>query len=397
MSQGHSLLSPSKAHRWIHCPGSVFLCKDTPDEISEVAEEGTLAHSLAEKCLKKNFDPLAVIENMEMASAVDDYVREVRKNTKNAVELEYELFVDLSFVLGLTGEGGTADCVAVVPLDAGQFELQIHDLKYGKGVLVSAYQNEQLMLYALGALCKYDLVYKITNIKLFIHQPRRNDEPSEWALSIDELNEFQENAAFSASKALLPGTPTPIMFTPGEKQCKFCPAKKIGKCEAFEKYAMRTLIDDFDVITDDIPVKVEKAVGAVELYDNDKLAKIYSQLGMVHMFVKNIEDRVFKELSNGGIVPGYKLVKGKSGNRKWKDEKAVEKVLSSIVPKDKIYEKSLISVAAAEKILKKKSEAWLKISEEHVERADGKIVIASESDPRERVEQINIDDFEVLE
>ena len=43
----HALLSPSSAYRWMQCPGSVSLCRLFPDESSEYAKEGTLAHAYA--------------------------------------------------------------------------------------------------------------------------------------------------------------------------------------------------------------------------------------------------------------------------------------------------------------------------------------------------------------
>ena len=56
MTRAHARLSASGAHRWYHCPGSVTLEESFPDRGSIYAEEGTLAHDLAEIVLSKRFN-----------------------------------------------------------------------------------------------------------------------------------------------------------------------------------------------------------------------------------------------------------------------------------------------------------------------------------------------------
>lgn len=47
------------------------------------------------------------------------------------------------------------------------------DYKHGKGVEVSAVENPQMMLYALGALELFDGIYDIDTVRMTIFQPRR--------------------------------------------------------------------------------------------------------------------------------------------------------------------------------------------------------------------------------
>ena len=56
-----------------------------------------------------------------------------------------EQTLDLSEVLGVPDQSGTGDYIAIV----GK-ELQVHDLKYGKGVKVSATNNWQLIPLRFG-------------------------------------------------------------------------------------------------------------------------------------------------------------------------------------------------------------------------------------------------------
>ena len=51
--------------------------------------------------------------------------------------------------------------------------LSVIDMKYGLGILVDAYQNPQMMCYALGALELFDGIYDIQEVKMTIFQPRR--------------------------------------------------------------------------------------------------------------------------------------------------------------------------------------------------------------------------------
>ena len=56
---------------------------------------------------------------------------------------------------------GTSDCIIV----CGE-NLHIIDFKYGKGVPVSAEDNPQMKLYALGAVNLYQMFYPIKQIHL---------------------------------------------------------------------------------------------------------------------------------------------------------------------------------------------------------------------------------------
>lgn len=65
---------------------------------------------------------------------------------------------------------GTGDCVIIA-----DGTLHIVDFKYGRGILVEAKDNPQMMLYALGALELFDCLYDIDTVSMTIFQPRRGN------------------------------------------------------------------------------------------------------------------------------------------------------------------------------------------------------------------------------
>ena len=231
--RNHALLSASSAHRWLACTPSARLEEQFPDTTSEAAKEGTLAHELAELKVRNYFKPHDVSkrkltfaikkmkenplwddEMLEHTDTYIDYIRDVsiKLPSDPYVEVEKQVRFDSYVPEGF----GTADCIMI----QGE-TLFVVDFKYGKGVLVSAEENPQMMLYALGAYDACKLFYPIKQIRLAIVQPRLPDGISEWGCSLEQLLEFGDYVKEKAAVAFKGDGE----FVPGEKQCRFCRAK----------------------------------------------------------------------------------------------------------------------------------------------------------------------------
>ena len=358
-SRAHALLSASSAHRWLACPPSAVAAEKYPSQDTEWTREGTLAHEVAELVARDHFVDMPVIPLPEDADAdmiaharsYADYIQELIKTDDATVLLEQR--VDYA---PWAPEGfGTCDCI----LMQGD-TLTIIDYKYGVGVAVSAINNPQMKLYALGALNMYGVAYDIKRAETHIFQPRIDNISSD-QMTVEELFEWGESIKPTAKKA----AKGKGEYNPGE-HCKFCP--HAGKCRQLTKVCTEY------VETHDLRV-------AVPCLAPHEIAEVLKMRPLIDLWLKRIESQALDTLLGGGEVPGYKLVEGRLGFRKWTDELAVSKALQAAgYSFEDITKTELRSPAEMDKAIgKKKAEELVGTL---IERAHGKPTIVPESDKR---------------
>jgi len=367
----HSVLSPSSAHRWMRCPGSINAESALPDTTSSYAAEGSVAHLLASDDLtgtpaRERIGEIITIDGFafevteHMVAHVEDYCSLVRERAQGG-QLLVEKRVDFSNFVGVAGSTGTSDAIILHP-----GTITVIDLKYGMGVKVDADNNEQMQLYALGALHDYDLLGDFTSIVMLVHQPRLN-HVSEFCVGREQLLEFGDDARLAAVAALEHSEPR---LVPGEKQCRWCRAK--SSCPALR-----------EVINDTVGgIATVNDFADLAVVDTAPLAAAMSRVDLVEQWCKAIRAEVERRLLNAEPVPGFKLVEGRKSNRSWTDEAEAAKLLKSFkLNRDQMYDWKLISPTSAEKVLKTEPANW-KALNAVIHRADGKPSVASATDKR---------------
>lgn len=373
--RAHALLSASSAHRWLACTPSAVLEKDFPDTTSEAAKEGTLAHELAELKVRNYFYSVefgkrkltAAIKKLkehelwqdEMMGHTDTYLDAIKTLALGLPSKPYvaiEKRVDFG---AYVPEGfGTADCIML----QGD-TLHVIDFKYGKGVPVSAEENPQMKLYALGAYETYKILYPIKNIHLMIVQPRLPDGTTEWTCDIEHLLNFGGYVKMRAELAVKGEGP----FNPGEKQCRFCRARAQCRARAEEN------------------VRLAFAVGKKPpLISNDEVGE-YLRIGEdVAKWLKDLQEYALAECLAGKLIPGWKAVEGR-GTREWTDmDAAFEKLTDSgVVEEVLLWEKKPLTLAQIEKMVGKKD--FQTTVGDFVVKMPGKPTLVKESDKRDAI------------
>ena len=392
MTEHARLFSPSAAHRWVRCFGAPALEATQPESSSPYAEAGTRTHDLVARFLAGRdhsdeawarlieADADAWVKDQDLLDCAKTYVDRVKEYSQGA-QLFVEQKMDFSATLGIEGGFGTADAIIVADR-----ELQLHDMKTGRGVRVEADHNEQLMLYALGALETFDLAGDFDTVRLVIHQPPLNNL-SEWSLPVSELREWSK-AAKAAAKRVLEAAEAggdDAYLVPGEKQCRFCRAKAV--CPALARHVDETVVGQFD--------DLEAAVMGAVVADAERVGEQLAQVDLIEQWCSAIRERAYDLLKVGTPVPGFKLVTGRAGTRKWADETKAGKVLETYLDRA-AFDVSVISPAVAEKKLKGSKNAWEAVST-LITQSPGRPSVAPEADPRPAIAMVaSAADFETL-
>ena len=359
-------LSPSAASRWLNCTASPrFIAVNAaklPKDGSVWADEGTVAHTYAAASILIGWDEgLFAADHESMVEPVKlwhDYAKAhiLSENDTVLVEQKLPLFY-------YPERNGITD-LGIVNRDADlrPTRLCVFDYKHGEGVTVEAVDNDQLLIYArnimlnIGEALSGDLP-----VKLAIVQPRcrEGDKVKVWELTVDELRSRAE-AIEETAKLILSDVElceTSLMnFKHSDKTCQFCPAQAI--CPEFAKAALTVVQEDTPII--ELP--------QVESLSLEHLGRIQSCASVLTKYLAAVKEHLLA-LGTEGKLPettGFKVVAG-SAHRKWSDDAEAQRLLVNVVRKsepeltihearDKVAPRYVLSVAEAEKLLKKVSD-----------------------------------------
>lgn len=368
INQAHAVLSPSAAHRWLVCTASPRLEATLPETPSTYAEEGTTAHAVAALKLQKYTEPMSqrtfnsrlkkIRENAsfyddEMLRHTDtylDYIKGVSMGYPTLPYIAVEVRLDLTEYVP---EGfGTADCIII-----GGTTLYVIDFKYGKGVPVDANQNPQIMLYALGALSKYAVLYDTTAVKMAIIQPRL-DAVSEWELSASDLRRWGDYVKPVAQRAFKGEGE----FFPGD-HCRFCRAKSTCRARS-DSY---TALGDFGK---PLPPFIS----------NEEIGQVLTLAEGLAAWIGDLKEYALAECLQGREILGWKAVEGRAV-RQWTDgDAAFETLKTAGIDEAMLYERKPLTLAATEKLLGEGKFAELVSS--FVNTPPGKPALVQASDKR---------------
>jgi hypothetical protein len=408
---GHALLSPSRAVRFMRCPGSVREESKYPEKPSGPgAVDGTHSHTLLEHCVKADLvDPMIMV-GVKMKDHEGEFVidAERAKRVKSAVDYVKQKVETLSFMFGVPAKVlaerrvnpefllGRADMMGTVDVTiiCGAY-MEIIDLKDGMNP-VQAKDNEQLEMYALGALADYKLPinveYPIKTMRLTIIQPKialKGMEPiTTHDLTIQEVLGLIPKYVAGGAATEAPDAP----LIPGDKQCKYCRA---AGCSARASQSMAAAGVVFPSLTPVVDAPTQVAVQDPGAMTNERLCEIIEAAPLMRQMIEQAEAEAQRRLEMGQSINGLKLVNGR-GSQAWAlaEDQIAEKLKGMGLPKDAIWFTKLISPAQAKKVTwakrdgttKQLTERQLKTMEtEYIVKMGGKLTVAPMSDPRPAV------------
>ena len=374
----HALLSPSASHRWLHCTAAPRLEEDIKDEGSDYAAEGTLAHAYCAMKLKEFLglptdgekEEIAALQEKygtgEMSEYTDTYATIVLEkfNAARAITPDAQLLVEtrLDFSDYVPEAFGTADAIIIA-----DGTMEIIDFKYGKGVKVSAVENPQMMIYALGAYARFAFEYRIDNLRATIVQPRI-DNLSEYEITVEELTAWASNVLTPAAEKAYKGEGPQ---TPGS-WCQFCKVK--NRCRALADKCKAAVAVDPKLITP------------------EELAKdVLPMVPIVKTWISGVEDFALAQALSGVQLPGWKIVEGRSVRKITDTDSVADALTKSGYTQSDIYKPvEMRTITELEKLVGKKQFAAL--CGEWVNKPQGKPTLAPESDKRKAIDPA-ADDF----
>jgi hypothetical protein len=375
-TNGHSLISPSRASRWSACPASVRLGMAYKDTTNHMAQRGTDIHQLGEMLLKgekivegrsviRDYDKKSMFyANRAMLGEARAYAQYVRSlMTEPDAELIAEAKVDIIPQYDLSGH-----------IDATVINgntLHIIDLKTGRGA-VKAEENLQMQLYALGTLDEHEMFYDFDKVVLHIVQDNAMiHNTNSWETTPEDLEDFREWITERARLALQEDSEC----KPSNSACQWCP--HAPKCDALFKTASDALeFVDLD--------SEETVVGSSIMASMGEVLNFMKKRKLVELAFKAYESRITDEIKAGGEVAGYKIIK--TAKRKvWVNETEAFDKLKTWEKLDEIAPRKLVTPTQAIKLFGKMSTRKVNVLNELFETPEGDLKLVNSNQKGEAV------------
>ena len=410
MPSQHAPLPPSASARWIACNPSARQEGRVPRKDTAYTREGTIAHAMAEAlllgakkaqsylrdydpekrlewpaerehlvemggdaltrcfndCEGENLDPeemLSIVAEHYARLVWEDYLDALYRDPEAVLLVEARLKLDEFIPEGF----GSSDAVIIYGRT-----LCVYDLKYGKGVKVSAVDNTQMRCYALGALLGPGELYDIAEVSMVIIQPRLQWVSND-ILTADRLMDWATDELRPAAVAAYQGIGS---FVAGE-HCRFCPIAPRCKALALKASVQEALDKSPDLMTD------------------EQISELLRKAGTIKSWIASLEAYALEQALGGRPVPGFKVVEGRS-LRTIPDQKAAIGALEKAGLSEDSYlrPRELKTISDLEKLLTKKG--FNTILGEYVVKPQGKPTLVEDSDPRPAMTSAK-DDFKEYE
>lgn len=336
-SPAHAPNGPSSLRRRALCPGSYAAELPLPGTTGDDAERGTLLHAITARLVMQDdfavnhetglsgdieFDDLPEYDQWAVKQCIKTF-RAARVLMTGSFKTETERKIDVSFIHE-TISHGTADIAIYEDFGRGI----VIDWKFGIRAHPVAAQNMQLAAYCLGLAREHNLdrvtgiifqpicgmpitkeesirhaaesdlrYFKATgrySVPLYVEGAKASEggltrveyTSADWMTLQHDLQAIVENAIASNAPRI-----------PSEEACRYCKAS--GQCPA--QAGKVTAIER---------AKPQELTAS-------KLAEYLNIAPEVETWIKGLKAHAYAVLAAGGTIPGYALVPGREGNRKW--------------------------------------------------------------------------------
>jgi len=350
----HADLAASNCHIWWNCAGMLNLMRKLkpPKRTSPEAEKGTAAHEVGHLCLLKGQDAIEMVDRIFNNVVVDEImaynVQKYLDLCRSFITPDSECFTEKRFNLRKLSPPepmfGTSDFGAVF---RKQRKLVIVD--YKNGYIYVDPTTPQLKYYVLGVLCSLLEDVVIETIEVYIVQPNgRGPDVKTASYTVADIFLWHLDLLQHARATQNPDAP----LNAGS-WCKFCP--NAGLCQTQADAAMEAAQLEF--VAEPLPGTELVTYNPTEVRQltPEQLGNLMLKFPLVEDFMKAVEDAVKALIASGVDVPYWKLI-ASMGHRFWKNPDETSKKLTGSwgLDEDAVWEKTLVSPATVEKLLRPK-------------------------------------------